>query len=383
MPRRTTRIPLSHGSPGTSRSILVHKFGPPQAERKAYLQAALHSDETPGLLTLHSLLEMLEEAENQDRILGEILVVPFANPIGLNQFVHRRHSGSGELAGGGNFNRNWPDLTDEIAKDIGHELGDDPIANQALIRKASLRAVETRATDCEFDALRNSLLALALGCDLVLDLHCDTGDALVHIFTHKEFASDLEGLFAYLGCRSVFLEQTIGSTFQDSCAAPWLRLTQAYPNKPIPRGCVSATVELRGQSDVNAELAERDARALFSSLQREGFISGQLEPLPAPLCAPTPDNTFEVLRAPITGVLSYAVSLGDSVKTGDLVAWIIDLDAENPAAAKVPVRAGTNGFVLATNLMKYAMAGWSIGKISGSRPLSEDQTIEGGGFYPA
>lgn len=383
MPRRTTRIPLSHGSPGTRRSILVHKFGPPRAERKAYIQAALHSDETPGLLTLHSLLEMLEEADKQDRILGEIIVVPFANPIGLSQFVHRRHSGSGELAGGGNFNRNWPDLTDEIAKDIGHEFGDDPIANQALIRQALSLALERRATDCEFDALRNTLLALALGCDLVLDLHCDTGDALVHMFTHKECASDLEALYAYLGCRSVFLEQTIGSTFQDSCAAPWLKLARDHPNKPIPKGCVSATLELRGQSDVNAELAESDARALFCSLQRQGFISGQPKPLPAPLCTPTPDNTFEVIRAPITGVLSYAVSLGDTVKTGDLVAWIIDLDAENPVDGKVPVRAGTDGFVLATNLMKYAMAGWSIGKISGNRPLREDQTIEGGGYFPA
>lgn len=382
MPRRSNRISLSHGSPGMQRSVLAHHFGHGRKKPKAYVQAALHSDETPGLLVLHYLAELLDQADRNNQISGEIIVVPFSNPIGLGQFINRRHSGSGDFSGGGNFNRNWPDLSTEVSMDVGSLLGEDPEKNANIIRDSLQRIIKERPTDCEFDSLRNTLLAMALDCDLVLDLHCDTGDALVHMFAHQEFEAELKPLSAYLGCRSVFLGQAVGTTFQGSCAAPWLGLRQSHPNCPIPLGCISATIELRGQSDVNEKLAKKDARAIFQALQQQGFILGPHDEIPMPLCSPTMENTFEVLRAPITGVLSYCVSLGDEVKTGDLIAWIIDVDAEDIAQSKYPVRAGTDGFVLATNLMKYAMAGWSIGKIAGTQPLEDDQIIEGGAFLP-
>jgi hypothetical protein len=130
------RIPLGADRPGTHRSLLVHRYGDPEARPKAYLQASLHADETPALLVAHHLARLLGEAEERGEIVGQIVLVPYANPIGLDQIVNRGHSGRFELAGGGNFNRNWPDIFEPLCKRVSEALGDAAEANVATIRRA-------------------------------------------------------------------------------------------------------------------------------------------------------------------------------------------------------------------------------------------------------
>jgi hypothetical protein len=81
------RLPLLSPSPGTQRAVTVHRFGRPGARPKVYMHAALHSNELPGVVLLHHLIPRLEAAAARGEILGEIVVVPVANPIGLGQVV--------------------------------------------------------------------------------------------------------------------------------------------------------------------------------------------------------------------------------------------------------------------------------------------------------
>src|SRR3546814_14407 len=97
MPARSDRLPLLSGSPGTARELVVHRFGQAAARPKIYLEAALHADETPGLLGLHHLYGLLEEADRRGGIAGEIVLVPYANPIGLAQFSNGDHAGRYEI----------------------------------------------------------------------------------------------------------------------------------------------------------------------------------------------------------------------------------------------------------------------------------------------
>jgi len=379
---RTKRIPLDGGAPGTARTIAVHRYGTPGARPKAHLQAALHADEIPGLLVLHHLMPLLVAADDAGQVSGEVVVVPYANPIGLDQFLNGRHSGRVELAGGGNFNRNWPNLAAGLADAVAGQLGDDATANAATVRTALLEKVAALPAVTELQSLQRALLGLAIDADLVLDLHCDTGEALVHLFTLEELAADLAGLAAELGAEAVLLGELGGGPFDETCSTPWRRLREACPDRPIPMACASVTVELRGQGDVSDELARADAQALFRSLQRSGVITGDPGPLPAPRCEARHLNTCEVLRAPVTGVLAYNVALGDAVKTGDTVAWLVDPAAAGPEQGRHPVLAGTDGVVMAINLMKYAMAGWSIAKIAGSTPLARGHLGEGEASHP-
>ena len=59
----------------------------------AYLQAALHGGELPGVVAIDALMPKLRAAEAEGRVLGDITIVPAANPIGRAQYLF------GELQG--------------------------------------------------------------------------------------------------------------------------------------------------------------------------------------------------------------------------------------------------------------------------------------------
>ena len=104
-------IPLKHAPSGTSRALCVYRFGQAGARPKAYIQAALHADELPGILVAHELRKLLSKAEEAGELIGEAVLVPAANPIGLSQDLLGVHHGRFALADGQNFNRGFADLT--------------------------------------------------------------------------------------------------------------------------------------------------------------------------------------------------------------------------------------------------------------------------------
>jgi len=60
------------------------------------------------------LIRLLDEADHAGLIQGEILIVPVANPIGVGQVVNDVRAAA-TSSRGGNFNRNWPDLSHGLA----------------------------------------------------------------------------------------------------------------------------------------------------------------------------------------------------------------------------------------------------------------------------
>ncbi|MEM7654054.1 MAG: succinylglutamate desuccinylase/aspartoacylase family protein, partial [Pseudomonadota bacterium] len=127
---------LETASPGTIREIKSHHFGVEGARPKIYLQAAIHADELPALLVAHHLLRKLIEADARGEILGEVILVPVANPIGLSQTLNGYLVGRYELSGELNFNRNWPDLSSALAEKVAGKLGSDSAANEKVVRAA-------------------------------------------------------------------------------------------------------------------------------------------------------------------------------------------------------------------------------------------------------
>ncbi len=369
MPRETERLPLLTPSPGTRRELTVHRFGRAGAGKKAYMQAALHADETPGLLVLHHLVRLLDDADAEGLIQGEIVIVPYANPIGLSQFVNGDHSGRYEMGGGGNFNRKWPDLYPDLAEALDGKLGDDADGNVRLIRAEMRTILESKQPDNEFASLRLALSKLAFDADLVLDIHCDD-ESLLHLFlipAHWPLAADLA---AELGARAVLLaEDSGGSAFDEAFSTPWTRLQTRFPDHPIPAACLAATVEMRGRPDVSDDLAAADAGALLRALQRLGYVGGDPGPLPAAQCEPTPLEGTDMVCAPAVGVLSYTVAPGQMVGKGDIVAWLIDPAAENPAEGRTPIRCTGEGLVLSRRFYKYVPPGHTVVKVVGREPL--------------
>lgn len=368
MKRTVERIPLPSLSPGTRRELTVHHYGTPGAGPRAYLQAALHADEHPGLLALNHLIRMLDEAP--DPILGEIVIVPVANPIGLSQQLHGYLVGRYDFSGGLNFNREFPELSETVARAVEGRLTDDAGANAALVREALAAAAAELPRDSELKALRAVLLGLSLGSDIVLDVHCDL-EALLHIYAsyhHRDTAAELG---ADLGASVVLLEQEPGGNpFDEANAGLWWKLRDRLGDDRVPLACFAATVELRGQADVSDELAEADAANLYRFLQRRGVIGGDPGPLPRALCQPTPLDGTDVVAAPSAGIVAYRKKLGEMVKKGEVVAEIVDLTADDPKTARTPVVSRADGLLFSRQVQKLVTPGTSLCKVAGAEKLA-------------
>lgn len=371
MKRTTERHALAGGTPGTQREVLLHRYGPQDSGRKAYLQASLHADEIPAMLALHHLIRLLDEAASAETITGEILLVPYANPIGLSQFVNAAHSGRYELAGGGNFNRNWPDLAKDLASELSDQLGDDEAANRAIIRAALRDKVAALPARSELESLRRTLASFAVDADVIFDVHCDK-EALMHYYTTNGLWPESTDIAAELGCRAVLLAEDSGGNAFDECfSAPWSQLRRAYPDLPIPLACQSGTVELRGEADVADDLAEQDAKAFFRCLQRRGYIAGDPGAAPAALCEATELTACAEVVTPDSGIVAYVAAPGDHLKTGDVVAWLVDPAGEDLASARQAIVSPTDGLVLSRLSRRHVRAGDNLAKVVGREPLAD------------
>ncbi|SMH58738.1 succinylglutamate desuccinylase/aspartoacylase family protein [Azospirillum agricola] len=371
-PHRVEELPLPTDRLGTRRSLTVHRFGTPGARPKVYVQAALHADETPGLLVAHHLIRRLRGLD----IPGEIIVVPMANPTGIAQIVEGVHIGRYALDGAGNFNRDFPDLIDGAAERLKGRIGADREANVAAVREALRATLDALPPPKgEVPALRRALLGMAFDADIVLDLHCDL-EAVPHLYAGDALWPDLADLSALLGVKAVLLSaDSGGKPFDEACSVPWWTLAERFAaDGPIPPACVATTVELRGKADVDDDRAAADAEALIGMLIRRGAVTGSapgpLPDLPPLLCEATPLSGLARVVAPVSGVIAFHRAVGDRVEAGDPIADIVDPTAADPDNARTTLVAPGGGIVMARNNLRFASRGELVASIAGPAPLA-------------
>jgi uncharacterized protein len=340
----------------------VLRYGTPGQGPKAMIQAALHADEVPALLVAQKLRGLLAELEGQGQLLGEVVLVPYANPLGLAQQVLGQHQGRFDVRDGINFNRCVPDLSVAAAYALQGQLGADAAANVALVRQALHNAAAALTATDPVPDLKNRLLQLAADSDIVLDLHCDA-QAVVHLYALTPQADWAAELGALLGAQAVLLATESGdSPFDEACSRPWLQLQAQFAGHPLPLGCFSSTVELRGEADTDHTVALQDAHALIEFLRRRGHIKGAPAALPAVRCQPTPLAASEPISAPRAGVVVFHAAPGDWVQAGSVVADLVDVDTGDV----LPLRALSAGVLYARVATRWAHAGKRLAKIAGT-----------------
>lgn len=274
--RRTTHsILLPADSIGTKHTILVHRYTPEsvKAKKTAYIQASLHADELPGMyhleyvffncyliyseilafqgmLVAHHLIKLLDTADKLGDILENISIVPYANPIGLSQQLLGTQIGRFSLSTGVNFNREYRDIGEAVANRIDGKLNEISDYNVELIREALIAEIDSNVATRGESEMKRILYKIACPCDIVIDLHCDS-DAVLHMYTSDRLWPQLSDLAAELKTECNLLAPSQGfDSFDEACSCPWAYLADRFPSFPIPMGCESVTVELRGESDV-------------------------------------------------------------------------------------------------------------------------------------
>ena len=375
-----SKMLLPSMTPGTSRSVTIHRFGKAGARPKAYLQAAIHANELPGAMALHHLMPLLTEADRRGLIKGEIVVVPTVNPIGLSQLVGNNHLGRYDFLGRDNFNRNWHDLSGAVAARVGNLLGQKANDNVALIRTAAVAVLDGMKPVTELQTLRVETMKLSIDADIVLDLHCDQ-HALLHLFiSRKDWPEPARALAADLGAEATLYNDPYPEplTFSGVNGALWARLAERFPDAAIPQACLSATVEYRGQHDVNHEIGDADARNLYRYLMRRGIIAGRAGKLPRLKAEATPIGGMDVGYSPGTGILVYHLAKGTRVRKGMPVCEVIDpADARGPKARKQIV-ARTDGILFSRRTDgRLAWPGMVLFRIAGAKVLQHRKGMSG------
>ena len=355
-------LTLQPATPGTEHRLTVLLFGAAGRGPKACIQAALHADEVPALLVAQQLWRQLAALEAAGALLGEVVLVPYANPLGLGQLLLGQHQGRFDLRDGLNFNRGFPELGLAVARALDGRLGGDAAVNRLLIRQALHAAAQDLTVQHATQDLKRQLLLQALDADVVLDLHCD-GQAALHLYALTPQADQAVELGALLGAQAVLLATESGDApFDEACSRPWLQLQQHFPQAAIPLACFAATVELRGEADTSHSLAAQDSQALIEFLRRRGIVAGVPAPLPAPLCEPTPLAASEPVVAPQAGIVVFHVETGQHVGAGQNVADIVDLDS----GAITAVCAQSAGVLYARCPLRWAARGSRLAKIAGT-----------------
>lgn len=366
--------PLLSPSLGSAKSITSFHFGQPASQTqtglKIYIQASLHAEELPGMLAAHHLRPLLQAAEAAGQMAGEVVLVPVSNPIGLSQRLDHKPMGRFELDTSENFNRHYPDFAKAIWPAVQSQLGADGSANVAAVRAAMADHLSAWTPATELQSMRKTLLGLAHDADIVLDLHCDC-EGVLHFYCEESCWPQLQPIAHFMGSRAILLAKDSGGGPIDEClSGVWWRLAETLRqeglNHPLPQGCCTTTIELRGETDVTHAYASQDAKAIFAYLEHLGVLStGNKPAVPAALCQPTPLAGSETLRARAPGVLVFTAEPGQTLTKGAQVAEVI-----NPIDGTVEkVCAGVDGVFYARIRDRYVTAGCEVGKIAGPTPF--------------
>jgi uncharacterized protein len=332
-------------SEGVSYEFPLFRFaGTDKAAPSAYLQAALHAGELPGVVAIDALMPMLTKAEAEDRVKGDITIVPWANPIGRAQYHFGEHQGRFHLGSRANFNRGFPLLASP-----------DP----ALLPNTSLGGADQQ--------LKTRLLQLSLGHDIVLDLHCDD-EGLAYLYVHASLWPAMTDCAAALGVGAVVLwsEDTDG-TFEGASIMP-------YQNAPadlakLDRRVVT-TVEYRGTLDVDGTLARADADGLYRLLVARGTVVDADLPAPGPFTGVVaPLENIDMMPAPRAGAVLYGVKPGDRVARGDRLATIVHAPGETDGHTEV--FAPQDGIILTRRSRRIIRAGEDLLKLVGGRKSAD------------
>nr|WP_315426960.1 succinylglutamate desuccinylase/aspartoacylase family protein [uncultured Albidiferax sp.] len=361
------REPLPAVAPGNAHFLLKHVFTGPVPGRSAYIHAGLHADETPGLLVAQHLLRLLHGLEREGLLRGQIVVLPYANPVGMAQKIFGVLGGRFYLENGENFNRNFPCIATEFQRTLPAQA----FAPNDLVafKKAFQALLPARPLD-PVAATKWALLQEALQHDIVLDLHCDTS-GVVHLYGPRDQQQRAARLARAVGAQALVLESQVGGKpFDESYALPWKALRAAGLVDEAQQG-FSCTIELRGQSDVDDTTAYQDALGIIDFLTQEGLLAPGVRPALADHhevdCYPT-EGLLHV-PSPATGLVVYHRRTGEQVRAGDLLAEIVLLDAE-PGAARIQVHSDIDGLFLVRQSARLVRAGQRIALLAGQEPLA-------------
>lgn len=306
-------LPIRRLASGEILHLPVFRFaGSQKGAPSAYLQASLHGSELQGNWVIAELLERLPGLE----VLGDITLVPMANPHAQNQKMGDYTIGRYDPTDGDNWNRAFQDLS-QLAGEVSASW---PEARLELREKMVAKLSVTPAQPEGYSRrLARELQRLAAGHDLMLDLHCA---ALCETYAYvPEYCF---GSARLLPCRhAVRIPQVFGGAMDEAFVMPWWALGRRIEKETgkfpaLPEGF---TLELGHQDSCDPALASSQAEGILHYLSVKGTVKA---PEGGPFKAPSFPSRFacdlkdfHTDYSPAAGLVRLSARLGEPQAAGD------------------------------------------------------------------
>jgi predicted deacylase len=299
-------LPIRRLASSETLNLAVYRFQGKPGAPSAYLQASLHGSEVQGNWVIAELLERLPKTE----ILGNITLVPCANPHAQNTKHGEYTMGRYDPTDGDNWNRTFVDLS-ALAETV------EPVWPQAKeqFRAKLLKALEApEKPEAYARHLARTLQRLAAAHDFVLDLHCASiSDTYAYVPSYAMKS------FPLLPCRHALrMANDFGGAMDEAFFVPWWKLgeriekaTGKFPELPE-----AFTLELGVQDTSQLALAKRQAEGILHFLAAKGVVRGNFEALSFPSRFSCDQKNYETFYASSSGFLSLEVKIGEPLEAG-------------------------------------------------------------------
>ncbi|WP_028109585.1 succinylglutamate desuccinylase/aspartoacylase family protein [Ferrimonas futtsuensis] len=321
----THSLVVGQQATGTDITVPVIRFSGSGSGPSTYIQANVHGAEVQGNAVIHHLVQMLKKHPP----LGDVVLVPMANPLGINQKSGEFTLGRFDPVSGENWNRQYhfdPGLVQHLAQTMTH-ASEQELA-QAM--REGIRAQLDAKLASPFGVKSGQHLALrlqqmALEADIVLDLH--TGPISARHLYVPQYARARAHLFNIP--LNILIPSDFDGAMDEASFSPWWQLSEAMAKlgRELPVLVDAFTLELGSQEYLNVDDAYWDALGIARYLQHQGVLPQFDAPLPQITQHACQLKDYRPVYSPCGGQIEYLASLGQTVEPGQPLARIWHFDA--------------------------------------------------------
>lgn len=330
-----TELTVGQNVTGQALTVPVYQFTGNQPDAPTlYIQSSVHGAEVQGNLVCHYLLMAFQKLADEGALLGNITIVPYANPIGMNAKSVDYTSGRFDPVTGTNWNRQYHDFNGDYATLATAYKALSPEAIKASFCETLRTSLAEKIARPEGlttgQGMVMRLQQMAIEADLVLDLH--TGPRSARHLYAAAYAED--------SARALHIDDIIimpngfDGALDEACFVPWWSLSLALADEGITfdHGIEAFTVELGSQEQIDSDDAAEHCEGILNWLMLKGVVAADCQnPTDrAPNNGPkygVPLEDYITLYAPVGGLAEYLVAPGQTFQKGDCLARI--LKAEN------------------------------------------------------
>jgi predicted deacylase len=310
---------------GQRLNVPVYKIKGSGDGPNVYIQANMHGAEVQGNAVIFQLLEQLKSLS----CLGDITLVPLANPIGCNQKSGEFTLGRFDPITGENWNRGYH-FNPQLPVDFATRYPDlDELAINKKFRQLLIEDLDAKRLNNPYGAKTSQLLCaqlqrMAFDADIVLDLH--TGPISSRHLYCPEYAKEKAALFDIP--HVLFIPSDFDGAMDEATFCPWWHLQQAYQaqGRYIEVQVDAFTLELGSQEWLSLEEAKIDSHSILAYLQASGVIqSTHFNPsLMTRYACDLKD--YRALYASKSGLVEYLAPFGQPIKQGEPLAQMLHMD---------------------------------------------------------